>query len=392
MSRIAGPGRSRSPHDLLRYRLPTLDIMRSIRRYGLVYCLIALFVCSIYVIEKAAAILDGALQYHYPLSTVGELLLYTWPALFDFSLPLACLASVYFLLMARRERRELLVLSAAGAGWAHIALGVLGAAGLAMVLSLVFSGLVRPAASFRFHAAQQNARNEVLAHGVPSGSFFADENTVLHVQANEARPDNAIRLFQFHGGHLGRVVASQCATMRLDKGMVLTDICRGRIYFLRPVANVDTGYEAVGISTGKTRYPVDMSRIFRTPERNRTAEMNLVELVRDGAGPNGRPDYLVVAIADWLAAVTCLLAAGTAVAAVALTRRNTGAFVFPAACAFVAGLMAGRQALAAAIASLGSTAAIAGVCLFALLAAAILVTALVGGFHDRLVAPAMGKA
>jgi hypothetical protein len=102
---------------------------------------------GIFLAESLTGILERVLRHGGSALDVLGVLVLTSPEIFDFALPLAILAGVYFSLNASREDGEFIVCSAAGIPWLRIPgfVAVVGAAGFA--LCILVSGYVSPLAA-----------------------------------------------------------------------------------------------------------------------------------------------------------------------------------------------------------------------------------------------------
>ncbi|MFU0507336.1 LptF/LptG family permease [Pseudaminobacter sp. NGMCC 1.201702] len=370
----------------------TLYLIRAKRQIIGYYLLMTLALCSIYVIEKFSALVDIALKYRFGIRTFLSLMLYTLPAMVDLALPLACLVSIYFCLLAYRERRELLILAGAGIGPAYLAMMVVMAAVFAVILSLVFSGFVKPAASFGFRLTQQMAENQVLSKGIPGGVFYAQENKALYARSVDETSLREIRLFEFSDEQLDRMIFSNCAVMRVNRGIVHADLCGAQIYiFQNADKEISSDLAVVEVGAGPSRYGFDMSSIFRTPEKGRAQELSLIELVRQGSGKDGDRSHLEAAFSRVLGALTCLIAAALAVAAIAFTGPRTRMFILPVACGTVMVAAIFNNTLSSAFGSTTGLPTLLIICILSAVVAIILTVVLTRTLYDRLITPRMVK-
>lgn len=366
--------------------MPRIYVLRSVGRLTLAYVLLSVLVCSVYVVEKFAAIIDNALEYRFGFGTVVRLLLYTWPAMVEFALPLASFSAIYFILQAWRERRELLVLAAAGAGWRYLAVCVLGAALLAVLLSVAASGYLRPMSSFGFRWTQQIARNEVVAHGVPGGRFFAQGEAVLYSMAG-GDGEKVFRYFDLPGGRLSKIIASDCADLGERHGTVIMDLCGGELYLVRQTSATDQPYDIAQVNIGQSQYILPMPAAFPTPKRVRPAELTTLELIAKGTGQEGRLRYRREAIGRLFNSLACLLAAAVAVVAIGYTRPGFGAVVYLVGCGVVMAFAASGETIAGALSGLGSGVMILTAFTGAIIGGAAIVMCLVRALYGRLIFP-----
>ena len=103
------------------------------------------------------------------------------PEVVDFALPIAILISLYYAITNARENNELLVCAAAGVSWTRIPrfavlVGIIGFA-----ISLIFAGLITPAANYAFR----------ITSSLLEGKYVIQEVTATGVR-------NTIRTFEDH--------------------------------------------------------------------------------------------------------------------------------------------------------------------------------------------------
>jgi lipopolysaccharide export LptBFGC system permease protein LptF len=369
--------------------VPTRYLLRSTLEIIGYYVLVTGLICLIYLIEKFSALVGIALEHHFDAGTFLSLMLFTLPAMVDLALPLSCLGSIYFCLLNARERREMLIFAGAGVGPALIGLTVVIAAVCALLLSLVFSGFVKPAANYSFRLTQQLAENQVLSKGIPGGAFYAQDGKVLYARSIDETPLRAIRLFEFSDNRLDRMIFSNCAAMSVGDGLVNAELCDAHIYMLQsgdtPLADPDV----VEVNAGPTRYEFSMSSVFGAPSQGHAPELGLIELARLGWHKKG--GYSEAAFSRLLGALTCLVAAAVAVICVAFTGPGTRLFAFPAACACVMAVAILNNTLASAFGALANLSVLMASGIVAAVIATLVTVGLVHGYYDRLVIPRMAK-
>jgi lipopolysaccharide export LptBFGC system permease protein LptF len=375
------------------------------------YLLITALICGIYLVEQFVPLLENAMRYAFGGLVFGKLLLMLTPGIIDFALPLAVLSVAYFVVLDARERRELLAISAAGSGATHLVVVVVATGALAAGVSLAISGFVKPAASFAFRTTFAASLNETLSKGAPVGAFYAQRDRVLYSRPSSAPDQRVFRLFEFEGDRLQQVVVSDCARMRVERGVVMTETCDVKGYRFgggnsakavvlaqavdkKPCsvcADPEGHVTLARFSAGESTFSFAMGDVFTAPARDRSMELSLVELLAGDGDRFGNAGNAELATAKILSALSCVMAVFMALLAVAFTTPRTRAIALPLAGAAMMGAMilvnsqawllqpdAGRLML------LVKLAAVAGGLL-------LVVTLVTRSAYGRLVAPALAR-
>lgn len=339
--------------------MPTQFMISLVGRIVATYAMITVLICGIYLVEQFVPLLEISLRYAFSGLTLGKLLVFIMPWVIDFALPLAVLCVTYFILLKAREGRELLIMSAAGASSTHLVVTILTIGTIAAAMSLLVSGFVKPAGSFAFRSTFNAALNEVLSKGVPTGSFYSQTDRILYSRPSESTPDRILRLFEFESMRLSQMILSDCARMRVENGVVLTETCDLQVYrFGRAgTETADDQPETAAlrrcsvcpdqhgnvpltfISTGASRFSFAMDDVFTSPVRNRSNELTLPELLA-GRGDRFHSSYNAeVAAAKILSAFSSIAAVAIALVAVAWTTNRTRIVALPLACISMMGIM-----------------------------------------------------
>ncbi|GGF05815.1 LptF/LptG family permease [Stappia taiwanensis] len=116
----------------------------------------------VFLAEKLTGILEEVLGNGGGIVAALSILVLTSPEIFDFALALACVIGVYFALVAAREERELVALSAAGVSWSLALKVVLVVGVLAFGASLLVSGFLNPLAASTNRAVVFNLTSDLL--------------------------------------------------------------------------------------------------------------------------------------------------------------------------------------------------------------------------------------
>lgn len=374
-------------------------------RIVVLYTMITLLICGIYLVEQFVPLLEISLRYAFDGLTLGKLLVFIMPWIIDFALPLAALCVSYFVILEARERRELLVISAAGAGSAHLVATLFIAGTIAAAIALAVSGFVKPVGSFAFRSTFTASLNEVLSRGIPVGSFYTQAGRVLYSRPSGPPPQRILRLFEFEGERLHQVVLSDCARMRVDEGVVLTETCDLQVY------RFDDGRGTAGagdqpcsvcpdrqgsvpvtvVSAGASRFSFAMDDVFTSPLRNRSNELTLPELLAAEGGRFRSAGNAEVAAAKILSAFSCIIGVLIAFVAVALTSSRTRVFALPAASILMMGVMLVVNSQARLL-DVEAGSLLLMLKLAAIVLASVPLTFLVvGRVYGRLVAPALAR-
>ena len=390
--------------------MPFRFVLSLTTRTVAIYLVVTAVICGVYLVEQFLPLLESALRYAFSTSAFGTLLLLTLPRIIEFALPLAALCVAYFMILDARERRELLVISASGAGSTHLAVTVLLAGGIAAAISLGISGFAKPAASFAFRSTLTSSVAAALSKEIPIGAFYSQADSVLYSRAGTHGPLRLMRVFEFQGERLRQILVSDCARMRVVDGIVQAQICDLKGYrFGQPIsaerqAPAQAGEpctvcpDAAGdltvtrLAAGASTFGVPMQQVFPTPVRDRADELDLFELLRADGDRFLSTEFATAAAVKVLSAIACVVGVLLALAAVAFTTHRTRYVALPAALAAMMALMVLINSQSALI---GAEAGrdVLFMRLAALALACLPATALTAGLiYDRLVAPALAKS
>lgn len=314
------------------------------------YLLVTALICSMYLVEQFVPLLESSLRFAFGGWAFGKLLVLTLPRLIEFALPLAALCVAYFAILEARERRELLVMAASGASYAHLAVAALAVGAIAGCVSLGISGYVKPAANFAYRSTLRDALNDVLSKGTPVGAFYAQNDSVLYSRPSEGGPLRILRLFEFQGERLRQLLVTDCARMQVEDGVVLARTCdlkgyrfgspdakqRQRVASGAPPCVIcrddDGSLTVTRLAAGESAFSFAMGDVFTVPVRNHSGELTLAELLA-GDGDRFRSDaYARVAAIKMLSAIACVVGLLLALVAVAFTTFRTRILALPLAC------------------------------------------------------------
>ncbi len=136
---------------------------------------------AIFLAEAFTTLMENVVQNGGSAPDLARLLLLESPKIVDFALPIVLLVGLYFAITAARDHNELVVCAAAGVPWTRIPGVALVAGLLALVLSLVFAGVLTPLASY----GQRLAMHELRAGAVIRR--ITEPDTVGRVQHLQGR-------------------------------------------------------------------------------------------------------------------------------------------------------------------------------------------------------------
>ncbi|MGB6118978.1 MAG: LptF/LptG family permease, partial [Mesorhizobium sp.] len=297
--------------------------------------------CGIYMIERTVGILDIALRYHFSVGNFFGLVVLQLPMLAEFALPVACYAAAHFVLLARRERREFVILAAAGVSPTALVLPILVAAGASGLLSIFFTDTISPAATRAYRLIETDGRAHVLSSQLPANRFFIGPGAVLYVGQGRNAGDSTVRLFQRSGTENSTILSSDCASPQTSDGQIRLRLCDGDVYvFQRPI---ESGERPVHLNVGETIYPFNASTVLEGRTSAAAPAMSVRELI---AGKGESADDAAEGISRLLSALACLLAASLAIVTVAYTTANTRILTFLGGSVGMFALMALRNPLA----------------------------------------------
>ncbi|MER2606878.1 MAG: LptF/LptG family permease [Siculibacillus sp.] len=368
----------------------------------------------VFAIEKFDYIARVAIEHDLSSSGFLTLFLSLIPAIIDKIVPIATLVAVYLVVLNMRERREFIILAAAGAG-PRVLMVICGAVAVAAtVFAAATSGFVKPAANHAFRKQYEASLADLVSKGPAEGRFFVASDTVVYVWSRDDRDERKMRAFGFEGKRLDHVFLSDCARMQIENGRLYTDACEARAYrFKAPVgeglaaALADDRVVAarcptcegeaarldiVRVRGGRSAKAFDMQTLFRTIERNRIEELSVVELLES------RGDDFVSRINAKRAAVDLLLslanmaAVAIALIAVALTTHRTRFVALPAAIGVLMGIIVAIGSGGLVPRALLTPLGLAGVVSVAVAVAAVVLVGVLMLFRDLLTTPRMGRA
>ena len=315
------------------------------------FCVLFLLLLGIFAVEKLAYLVDLSLANQAGMGRFLKLYLSILPSDIDKIIPVAILASIYFVLLQRRESREFVVLSSAGLSVWYLARMLL-VVGLAVsIFCLLISGFVKPYAAYSLRNQYYLAVADLVAKGLPSGRFFVQSDKVLYVTAAADSNDRKIRLFSFDDQRLRQIFLSDCARMNVVGGEVLSNICNGRMYlFNEPSLDPLRGASSVSqesdcrvcpdekgvldvsrLEISRSAFPFEMRSVFKVIKRETRSEQSLPELLKTNSGKYIYSSYALTAGKILLLAISCLFAVAIAILAVAYTNAKTRLIVLPPA-------------------------------------------------------------
>jgi hypothetical protein len=320
-----------------------------------IYLLSLAVLVVVFAIEKFDFILRVAIE--YDLRVKGFLILFASmiPSVVDSIIPIATIVAVYFVLLSKREGREFLILSAAGCGVKPI-LQIAGTtAALSVLMSLLTSGYLKPAASLAFRLEYEKALAGLVSKGPQTGRFFEGGENVLHVWAQPSDSTRKMRVFGFEGNRLDQIFLSDCSNMYVENGQLKIDACEARVYVFQPPpasqgaapTDVRSGcrlcpdqsgqLDVVRIQGGGSTRSFDMKTLFRPIERDHGDELNLPALLTADQSGFSSPSNARRGMTSLFLAFANVLAVALSIVAVALTTPKTRFAALPGAIAALMG-------------------------------------------------------
>lgn len=336
-------------------------IVSSAASIVLAYTAICGTLVTVFAIEKFTYVLEVALKYQLSLTDFLVLYASILPDAADFILPVAVLIATYLVLLRKREAREFVALSSAGAGHMHFVAIAMAVGLVAAFMCIGLSGFVKPAANLAFRQQYEKALVSVLSKGIPGGRFYEQGGDILYV-ASAASGAKHLRAFSFDGPRLERVTVSNCAGLRAVNGKVLSDLCKAQIYLFASRGGsasetdktLSTGsttgdkncrlcesargrLDVARLTADRSSISFDMQSIFPRQDELRRWERNVFALLRTHERKFGSIDDVRSAGSQIFLALSCMLAVAVAVAAVAGTSFRNRFFVLVGAVGVVMG-------------------------------------------------------
>jgi lipopolysaccharide export LptBFGC system permease protein LptF len=371
---------------------------------------------AVFAIEKFSYLLDIAFRYKVDFANFMILYVALLPDVADFILPIALVIACYVILLQKREAREFLVWSSAGDGARTILLTAAWVGTIAVVLCVLLSGFVKPAASLLFRQHYAQAFADALSSGLPGGNFYPQDDSVLFV-ASAALPNaTKMRVFGFDDDRLKRLTVSNCASLRAVGGEVRSDLCDTRVYLfgfdaqapsqsrlrqgLAPVGSLsrcrlcagpDGGLDIVRLEAGQSSIRFRMESVFGSPGTAHDKDRSLANLLTLRDGAIGSPADARRAATYLLLALTCLVAVAAALAAIAATAHRTGIFALCGALGLVIAAMVVVQSGLLLVGPLTNPAYLAALLLGGCVICAAAIAFIAIRFHTRLVTPMFVK-
>lgn len=328
----------------------------TVRAIVSIYLLLFVVLVSVFAVERLAYIVNILLQYKIDLATIAILYASLLPDVADMVLPIAVVIATYTIMLRRREAREFLVLSSAGIGWAPIMAIALISAGLAAAMCLALSGWIKPAASHAFRINYAQAFAGALSKGIAGGKFYRQDDTVMYVSGPKPAGETQMRVLSFQGERLDRLTISDCAALSAVNERIFANLCAARIYQFgldRPAltageqpcrfcASSSGELEITRIEGGRSVLAFDMNTLLQQASEPYAKDRPIWSLLRASGGLFQSVSDARLAGSYILTALTCFIAAGAGLGAVAATARRTG----PIALAVAIGLVIGAMGLA----------------------------------------------
>lgn len=377
---------------------------------GLCLLIFTLFIL-VFSIEKLAYIIDIFLNYGIDLRILARIYVSILPGAAEFLLPISITLACYVVILRKREAREFLILSGAGRGPGYFLVMTAAAATVAALLCLSLTGFVKPVSSQAFRHNYAEARANALTKGVPGGKFYPRQGSVMFVSGTpQAGGGDRLRVFDFNGVRLERLVASNCARLRSVGGNVVAGLCDAWIYLIGaeagPGGGQDTQADArpeagdcrlcttpqgkldfARVHVGPSSIAFEMGHLLGPITGRSDAERNLFDLLTLEDGRFASEKHARMAGGHVLLALICVLGAAAALAAVAATTRSTGPFALSGAIALVIAAMVVARSGALLVGPVQQPAYFGALMLgaAATCAAALVLAAL--SLHHRLVTP-----
>lgn len=306
---------------------------------------------GIFAIEKLAFLIDISIRFQVDFTRFFKLYLSILPDIADYIIPIAILVAVYFVLLRKREARELLVLSGVGVNVGHIVRMVLVPAMFAAILCIIVSGFLKPAAKHAFRYQYRAAIADLAVKGLPGGRFFRQDDKVLFVASSPGDSSKKMKFFSFRNKKLNQIFFSDCARLQVTDGIVLSNICKGQAYIFnhpglkaitgeniqpqdrdcRICANENGRLNIGRLHMANSTFSLEMKSVFEIIKNQRRKELNIFALLQQKDGVFISRSNAAFAGAVIFLAFSCIFAVAIAVIAVALTNSRTRLFALAVA-------------------------------------------------------------
>lgn len=338
-----------------RYFPPSLYTVRLFGRTVLEVCLLALLIEGLYLSERFIHILEMIIDQPIGLGNLLPLLAWTAPEV-HLALPLAVLIAVYRVILRCREQREFIVLASSGQSTFPLVGTATMVALLALVASLLISGVVYPYAKFAFRSDIFGIRYQALRAGSTPGQFVYLPNYTIYIWPSEkALSERPIFVKQIVSQDTVRVVNAErfeLVDLR-DTGRLIVRMVGVTANDFpnlneawtssEPEGKVDardvfcTGCGVKSLRTVSVVKELDIKNLVPFETRGVTVdEWMTPELLGLMSAPGGhelKGGALTEAVRRFARSLLCFLAPFLAWLALTFTRRSSQAFALPAACA-----------------------------------------------------------
>ena len=146
--------------------------------------LLSVVVLGIFLSERSISILKMIIDEPLGLSKFARLLAWTTPETY-LALPIVVLIATYHVILRCRERLEFVALMSGGQSTLSLTRSTTAIALVALMFSLLISGVVYPYAKFAFRTERGQIRTEGLSAGGASGRFYRFPNHAIYVFPSE---------------------------------------------------------------------------------------------------------------------------------------------------------------------------------------------------------------
>lgn len=319
------------------------------------YLIAFLVLVIVFAVEKFDFIVRLSLEYGLDLRGFVILFLSDLPTVMDMIIPIATIVAFYITILNIRERREFIILAAAGVGSRPVLMLSISTALVAALTSFAVAGFVKPAANYAFRTQYERSLSELVSKGPEGGRFFETPDTVVYTSPATSGGERKLRVFGFEGPRVAYVYLSDCARMHIEAGLLYSDTCATRAYQFKRPNDLETESSApfvsecpecgdersrlsiVRITGRRTEKAFDLQTLFKTIERDRIDERSVFELLDNADGTFVSKENALRGVKDLLIAAVNVFAVACALVAVAFTTQRTRFFALPLAIALLLG-------------------------------------------------------
>jgi lipopolysaccharide export system permease protein len=373
--------------------------------------LILLLVEAIFLGEKFPDLFNTVVERNGRLWDVFLLMICATPEIFDLALALALLVAVYQVLLRSRENRELQVIAGAGIGTFEFVKFALAVGVVALIGSMLNSGVVEPAAQYAKRVVLFNAEYRALLRTPGDSQFYSFPSDTVYVSTQADHPDEHSVFIEEKSGDTDRAITAEnmkitnpggdgrltlilsgIKVLNLDTASDCDSAGAGVHKAGENCANAEPDQSPTLIEAQRAVRRLDIADLVPFQERGGTTdELMAFGLLQRILGSTSDGQDAIRAFGDLIGrGLLGLFAPLLALTALCFTDRRTQTVAIPIALLLLMALNLLAVALTRSLSHLGAPALLAGI-LFEGLAIVAALTGMIYRAQNRLVLPALNK-